>query len=130
MYHLFTLLTALATVTSVSTPAEKAMSKQENISKIHFGEKTGTILENLDDGKILVLDDGSKWVVSPEDTQFSGGWLGPAPVVIRKDRAPTENFNYSMTNKWTEKTVRVRKWNVDMEVQRKQESFTQEEKKS
>ncbi|MCH9617401.1 MAG: hypothetical protein SP4CHLAM5_08530 [Chlamydiia bacterium] len=130
MYYLLTLLTALAPVISATTPAEKAMSKQKNISNIHFGEKTGTILENLDNGRVIVLDDGSKWVVDPEDAPYSSGWLGPAPIVIRKDGPRSANFNYSMTNKWTKKTVRVRRWSATMEVHRSKQPFTQEEKKS
>ena len=111
MYYLSFLLVALLASTSVSTPAEKAMEKQTHASpSFHFGVKTGTILEIIDGGKIIILDDDSKWLVEPDDINYTGGWLGPAPVRVKKDGAPSEIFNYSMTNTWTKKTVRVRKW--------------------
>lgn len=112
MHYLFILLTAVAAGNAPLTPAEKAIAKTQKNTSIHFGQKTGSILENIDGGRIIVLDDGTKWLVDPVDTQFTGGWLGPAPVVIRKDRPEQEEYNYSMTNKWTDKTVRVQKWNA------------------
>ena len=68
-----------------------------------------TITENLESGGVLVLDNGTKWAVDPKDVQFTGGWLGPVRVVIRKGPHSDARFPKMMLNKATGKIVNVRR---------------------
>lgn len=110
MAIIFTLLAAVTASLSNLSPAENAMSNLEKKSSIHFGKKTASIQEILDQGEVVVLSDGTKWIVYPSDQKFVGGWLGPADVVITKSNTPKGKYAFAMKNMWTKKTVLVKRW--------------------
>lgn len=47
-------------------------------------EKELTIEENLHNGKILILSDGSKWEIAPQDLNTTQAWVIPGPMRIEK----------------------------------------------
>lgn len=42
---------------------------------------------NVQNGKELILSDGSKWAVDPEDQAISGAWLTPFPLKFIKSNS-------------------------------------------
>lgn len=97
------------------SPAQRAMVKQQNTSISQRPVMKGTLKEVIGNGRVLILNNDSKWVVSPEDTEYTGGWLGPAPIIITVEGSSTEQFPYSLKNTWTGKSVRARRWSKDMD---------------
>ena len=92
-----------ATEKKTLTPAQHALRKGN-----HVEETTHTISEILSGGRIIVLDDGSKWEVAPSGVDKSGGWLGPADVKLRY--IGTKNYPYQIYNSWTKSKVMARKF--------------------
>ena len=83
------------------SPAEKSMQNSAPIP-----QSTHTLSEILNGGRIIVLEDGSQWEVHPDDIDKSGGWLGPADVVLSLTKDNT--YKYQIFNDWTNSSVRVR----------------------
>ncbi len=83
------------------SPAEKSM--QNNVPA---PQSTHTLSEILNGGRVIVLEDGSEWEVHPDDIDKSGGWLGPADVVL----SPSKDniYKHQIFNDWTNSSVRVR----------------------
>lgn len=65
-----------------------------------------TIDENLHNGKILVLSDGSTWLVSPDSLSISASWVAPTPLKIEKSNDPT--YPYIIKQIETPQSVLVR----------------------
>ncbi len=87
------------------TPAQKSVYKVEQ----QYSQTRVTIKEILSGGRIVVLDDNSRWIVKPSDYIFSGGWLSPAYVRIKLDGLSTDEYPYTMRNLSTKQTIRVQK---------------------
>lgn len=87
------------------TPAQKSVYKVEQ----EYSQKRIFLKEILSGGRIIVLDDNSRWIVQPSDYIFSGGWLSPAYVRIKFDGLSTDEYPYSMKNLSTKQTIRVQK---------------------
>jgi len=87
------------------TPAQKSAYKVEE----EYSQKRVSIKEILSGGKIVVLDDNSRWIVQPTDYIFSGGWLSPSYVRVKFDGLSTDEYPYSMRNLSTKQTIRVQK---------------------
>ena len=83
------------------TPAEQSMQRSMPQEKSNH-----TLSEILGGGRVIVLEDGSQWEVHPDDIDKSGGWLGPADVVLSTRNDPT--YKYQIFNDWTNSSVRVR----------------------
>jgi hypothetical protein len=63
---------------------------------------------NIQNGKVLILSDGSEWEVAPEDRSISSLWITPFPLEIKAEGSqdyPDTIFNL---NNPSEK-VRVKK---------------------
>lgn len=54
-----------------------------------------TVEENLHEGKVLVLSDGSTWVIAPQSLKTSQAWIVSAPLKIEKVDNPTYNHKIS-----------------------------------
>ena len=55
-----------------------------------------TVDENLHNGKIIVLSDGSTWEVAPQSLQTSQSWIFPSALKIEKINHPS--YSYKITN--------------------------------
>ena len=110
MNTIFLYVAAVTASISSLTPAENAISNSEGATSVYFGQKKSAIQEVLDNGEVIILTDGSKWIVYPGDRKYSSGWLGPADVTIEKSGIPQGKYRYAFTNHWTKKTVLVRRW--------------------
>lgn len=109
MAILFSLLGAVIASVSSLTPAENAMAKITEPSHPYMGKRTSAIQEILDQGKVVILTDSSKWLVMPADRDYVAGWLSPADIVVELSGTPQGPYTFAMTNLWTKKTVLVRK---------------------
>ncbi len=111
----------LLTSVAALSPAQKAMRKHQGMTSPRVTMK-GTIKEILDGGRIIVLNDDSRWVIAPGDIEYTGGWLGPAPVFIVMDGGEQDDYPYTITNTWTNKSVHARKWNSNLNVDQKKQN--------
>lgn len=61
---------------------------------------------NIQNGKELILSDGSRWSVDPQDQTISSIWITPFPLKL----IPNDNPNYPMTllNLSSEEAVKVK----------------------
>ena len=99
------------------SPAQRSMRRHSRGASPRVTMK-GTIKEVLDSGRVLVLNDDSKWVIAPRDIQYTGGWLGPAPVFVVLDGSMQEEYPYTITNTWTDKRVQARAWSEELDIDR------------
>lgn len=88
------------------SPAQKAMKQYEASFSIR---QSGRIEMLLSEGGVIVLDNGSKWAVAPEDIEETSGWIGAAKVEIAKGPHPDARFPFLMYNTVTKKVVSVRR---------------------
>ena len=51
-----------------------------------------TVDENLHDGKILVLSDGSTWEIAPQSLETSQSWIFPSPLKVEKIKHPIYSY--------------------------------------
>ena len=84
------------------SPAEKSMQNAMPDQQ----QSSHTLSEILNGGRIIILEDGTQWEVHPDDIDKSGGWLGPADVVLSSSKDST--YKYKIFNDWTNSSVRVR----------------------
>jgi len=96
----------LSTSLFAATPAEIAIAAYEKQEPFTI---RSSILEVVDHGSIIVLEDGSRWIVEPDDTSTTAAWLGPARVLIRKGPHPEAEYPYMMKNTWTKAIVSVKR---------------------
>jgi hypothetical protein len=74
-------------------------------------EASGLYLsQNLQNGKVLELNDGSQWEVSPEDSPRTAFWIVPFPLyfVDNTNALDKDQFPKKMVNQNTGVSVRVR----------------------
>ncbi len=64
-------------------------------------------LKGLNDGKILVLGDGSRWAVNPGDIPTCCTWTPTAPVEV-KQTGETDMFPYTIENRENDTSVLAR----------------------
>ncbi|MCB1107239.1 MAG: hypothetical protein KDK76_04000 [Chlamydiia bacterium] len=69
-------------------------------------EQDLSVTENLHDGKILILSDGSTWEVAPQSLSVSQTWIFPAPLNISK--STNTYYPYEITNIQTSSSILVR----------------------
>ena len=98
-------ITAIEALTPAQIAIQKHISGKSN-SVILIKANVDQILKN---GSIIKLDDGTKWRVDPDDTNYTSAWLGPAEIEIKKNKTPNSDYPYIMTNKWTKASVKVAK---------------------
>ena len=68
-----------------------------------------TVTENLHNGKIIVLSDGSTWEVDPKSLQTSQSWILPSALKIEKINHPNHpNYPYKITNIHTKSSILAR----------------------
>ncbi|WP_194848045.1 hypothetical protein [Candidatus Neptunochlamydia vexilliferae] len=65
-----------------------------------------TVDENLHNGKVLILSDGSTWEVAPQDLPTSQTWIFPSPLKVEKNG--TAAFPYRITSLQTGSSILVR----------------------
>jgi len=102
MRHLFFILGILAVplLSEALSPAERS---QKRLSTRYEVVRT-TLSEVLEGGKILVMEDDSRWKIDPRDVNKTGGWLGPADIRIYPNAASSK-YAYRIQNTWTYSTV-------------------------
>ncbi len=72
------------------------------------GKKPLTLSENRSEGKMIILSDGSRWQIAPEDVDRSSLWLTPFPIRIEKsDDNP--QYPYKIINTYTGSSVHAQK---------------------
>lgn len=57
-----------------------------------------TIAENLHGGKVLILSDGSKWEIAPQNLNISSTWILPVPLKVEKSHNATYPYRITNTN--------------------------------
>lgn len=50
--------------------------------------------QNIDNGKILELNDGSRWEVAPDDIERAAYWIIPFPLYFVQNNDPADNQTY------------------------------------
>ena len=55
-----------------------------------------TLSQNIDNGKILELSDGSMWQVAPEDIERAAFWIVPFPLYFVENNDPSDMSEYPM----------------------------------
>lgn len=97
---LFLLVATTPFVCEGITPADKALQNKANQSKV----VSTYVSQVLSGGRVVVMQDGTRWAIDPKDVDKTGGWLGPAEVKI----SPNPNgkvYKYHIRNVWTNSTV-------------------------
>jgi hypothetical protein len=61
---------------------------------------------NVRSGAELILSDGSKWEVAPEDQSISSLWITPFPLKIIPDKSPS--YPFTLINLSSEERVKVK----------------------
>ena len=76
-------------VFSLLTAAPSGLKIAEVIAhqKMQKGQDL-TVEENLNEGKILVLSDGSTWEIAPQSLKTSQSWIIPSALKIEKINHP------------------------------------------
>lgn len=69
-------------------------------------DKDLTLSENLHNGKILKLSNGTVWEVAPQDTNITEIWIFPFPLEVQKSTNKT--YPYYIVNKRSKTKVLVR----------------------
>jgi hypothetical protein len=77
-------------------------------------KKTGSeslyLSQNIDNGKILELSDGSRWEVAPSDVERASFWIVPFPLYFVDNNDPFDNVTYpkKIVNQNTNLGIKVR----------------------
>jgi hypothetical protein len=67
---------------------------------------TLTLNVNVQNGQQLILSDGTRWQVHPQDVKTSSIWLTPIPITVKKGTDP--NYPYVITNQSTNQSIRAK----------------------
>lgn len=79
----------------------------------HFTQKLGNkeliayLQMNIKDGKELLLDNNSKWIIAPKDREISRLWIFPSPLKILHTGVGA--YPYTLINLHTQKSVQAKK---------------------
>lgn len=65
-----------------------------------------TVQENLHGGKVLLLSDGTKWEVAPQNLDISSTWIFPVPMKVEK--TGSGNYPYRIININSQSSVLAR----------------------
>jgi hypothetical protein len=103
-------------VDQLSTDQQKQLAKwlseriETNIPKSRKKEKDAelTLSENRLNGKILLLSDGTKWQIAPDDLDRSSLWLTPFPVRVERNDQNAA-YPYKIINNYTGSSVKAKK---------------------
>lgn len=99
--------------TGYATLSPKEQKALENWIEAHFipiEEKKDSLYlnVNIQNGKILILSDGSEWEVAPQDRSISSLWITPFPLEIQ-DGGSQEFPNLIVNLNNPSEKVRVKK---------------------
>ncbi len=95
-------------VDQLTPKQKKALSNWlHNNMPVTQESKYVSLSENIQNGKILKLSDGTYWEVAPTDQNISSAWLFPFPVEIVPSKLP--GFPYKLINKNTGSSIFVQK---------------------
>ncbi len=74
--------------------------------------------QNIDNGKVLELSDGSLWRVAPEDVERAAFWIIPFPLYFVNNNSPDNNeYPLKIVNQNTGLGVRVQQLRPPNEVE-------------
>jgi len=59
----------------------------------------------LEQGRLLILEDGSRWEVEPLDQTETVLWAPTSPITVTEADSPVGDFRYLLTNTEEEKSV-------------------------
>jgi hypothetical protein len=65
-----------------------------------------TVEENLHGGKILILSDGTKWEIAPQDLSTSSSWILSVPMKVEKSN--NKMYPYKIININSQSSVLAR----------------------
>jgi hypothetical protein len=74
--------------------------------------------QNINNGQILELSDGSRWEVAPEDIERASFWIVPFPLYMTENTNTADNAEFPMkiVNENTRIGVKVRQLRKPDEV--------------
>lgn len=80
-------------------------------------EETLYLSQNIDNGKVLELTDGSAWQVAPDDVERAAFWIIPFPLYFVDNNDPNDNDKYpkKIVNRNTGLGVKVRQLRAPIE---------------
>ena len=91
------------TLTSEAQSSNPTQPAQPNAA---MQEHALTLSVNSQNGQQLLLSDGSRWQIHPQDVKISSIWLTPITVGLKRGTDP--NFPYIITNLSTNQSVRAK----------------------
>lgn len=94
---LFALVTA-----SPDVQLEKVIAHENKVHQLDL-----SVDMNMGKGKILLLSDGSTWLVSPESLKISASWISPSPLKV--EQSNNRYYPYKITQIRTNQSVLVEK---------------------
>ena len=109
------LLTGNMTQEDIAKTGLSKLSDKEKIAlqtwiDSHFIKKsmkkrhpTPSLQENLKNGHLIGLTDGSFWEINPSDTPITQGWISAAEIKIEPSELPA--YPYKLTNSLTGSSV-------------------------
>lgn len=75
-------------------------------SKTSYTGKGAVLSQNIAGGRYIILNDNSMWMINPEDTPTTGGWI--SAVMINVEGNPDSNWPYLLVNSVTDSKARAR----------------------
>jgi len=65
-----------------------------------------TLSVNVQNGQQIILSDGTRWQIHPQDVKTSSVWLTPVPIMVMPGSDPS--YPYVLTNQSTNQSVRAK----------------------
>lgn len=65
-----------------------------------------TLSVNVQNGQQIILSDGTRWQIQPQDVKTSAVWLTPVPILVMQGTDP--NYPYVLTNQSSNQSVRAK----------------------
>jgi len=62
----------------------------------------------LDQGRIIILEDGSRWEVESLDQNETVLWAPTSPITVDEANTPVDDFRYTLTNTEENRSVRAK----------------------
>jgi len=85
--------------------AEEPSSSVEPYTRIGGSHWVQTVLGQ---GRIIILEDGSRWEVESLDQNETVLWAPTSPITVDEANAPVDDFRYTLTNTENSRSVRAK----------------------
>ena len=107
MFRFILVIALIGSLEEIFSDENSHIKATQRVNEDVYKKRTGSISEVLGNGRFIQLEDNSLWIVDIQDRIFVAGWLGSSYVTIKYSKTPSNKFSYIITNKDTNKSVRV-----------------------